>query len=136
MLSRSVALALVLAAIPAAAVEPARFPQPDDRWLYDIRVPAGPGRQRFSRVDAVPGPAHGWRVTVTCGLVDTRTGRETTVLTARGEAGRGRMIAIGGGWDSPKPGGSFLIDERTDARKGQFTDPRCASGPGDISSGD
>ncbi|BCM83563.1 hypothetical protein [Methylobacterium indicum] len=136
MLGRALTLVLVLAAAPAAAVEPDRFPTPTDRWLYDVRVPAGPGRQRFSRVDAVPGQAQGWRVTVTCGLVDTRTGRETTVLTARGEAGRGRMIAIGGGWDSPRPGGSFLIDERTEAKRSQFTDKRCASGPGDLSSGD
>ncbi|AWB24314.1 MULTISPECIES: hypothetical protein [Methylobacterium] len=136
MLRGALILALALAAAPAAAVEPARFPQPDDRWLYDVRVPAGPHRVRFSRVDAVPGPAQGWRVTVTCGLIDTRTDRETTQLTARGEAGRGRMVAIGGGWDSPKPGASFIIDERTEARKSQFTDARCASGPGDLSSGD
>ncbi|MCF4127915.1 hypothetical protein [Methylobacterium sp. SyP6R] len=135
--TRILALAIaLLAAVPAAAAEADRFPQPSERWLYDVRVPAGPGRQRFSRVDAVPGPSGSWRVTVTCGTVSTRTGRETTELAARGEAGRGRMTAIGGGWDVPKPGGSFIIDERTDAKKGQFTDARCASGPGDLSSGD
>ncbi|WP_279356730.1 hypothetical protein [Methylobacterium indicum] len=134
---RSLTLGLtLLAAVPAVAAEADRFPQASDRWLYDVRVPDGPGRQRYSRVDAVPGPGGGWRVTVTCGVVSTRTGRETTVLAAKGEAGRGRMVAIGGGWDAPKPGGSFIIDERTDAKKGQFTDARCASGPGDLSSGD
>lgn len=137
MLVRSLIFAaLVLAAAPAVAVEADRFPTPTDRWLYDVRVPAGPHRLRFSRVDAVPGPGNGWRVTVTCGLIDTRTGRETKQFVARGEAGRGRMIAIGGGWDSPRPGGSFVIDERTEAKKSQFTDARCASGAGDLSSGD
>ncbi len=134
---RTCALGLtLLAAVPAAAAEADRFPQASDRWLYDVHQPAGPGRQRFSRVDAVPGSSGSWRVTITCGTISTHTGRETTELAARGEASRGRMIAIGGSWDVPRPGGSFLIDERSESRKSTFTDKRCASGPGNISSGD
>ncbi|GAB6842992.1 hypothetical protein HNR00_003087 [Methylorubrum rhodinum] len=156
MLGRAVALALVLAAAPAAAqnANPApylpddgpgsAFPRTGDRWLYAVRAPAGRGQERLTRVDAVPdGRPGSWSVTVTCSVVSTRTGRETQVIVGKGTMGRGRMPVIAGNWvfsdGSPRTGGG--IDQapgdgdRLDLTS-QFTDPRCASGRGDLSSGD
>lgn len=152
----SVALALVLATAPASAqnANPAPylpddgpgsvFPRTGDRWYYAVQQPAGRHAQRFTRVDAVPARGGGsWSVTVTCGLVSTRNGKETNVIVGKGTMGRGRMPMIGGNWvfgdGSPRTGG--MIDQapsdgdRLDLMS-VFSDSRCASGRGDLSTGD
>lgn len=153
---RTYALALVLAAAPAAAqnASPAPylpddgpgavFPRTGDRWLYAVSAPAGTGKARFTRIDAVPdGRSGSWAVRVTCGVTSTRTGRETQVIIGTGTMGRGRMPAIAGNWTfrdgSPRTGGGIdqapADGDRLDLTS-TFTDPRCASGRGDLSSGD
>ena len=120
------------------------FPRTGDRWLYEVRSPAGRGQQRFTRIDAVPARGSGsWNVTVKCGLISIRTGKQIQVVSGAGTAGRGRMPIIGlnflFGDGSPRTGG--MIDQapsdgdRLDL-KSEFTDQRCASGRGDLSSGD
>lgn len=156
MLGRALTLALVLAAAPAAAQNAnpppylpadgtgARFPLSSDRWYYAVSQPAGRGQQRFTRVDAVPtGRSGSWNITVTCGNVSTRTGRETGVIVGTGTAGRGRIPIIGLNFlfadGSPRTGGAIdqapSDGDRLDL-KSTFSDARCASGRGDLSSGD
>lgn len=109
-----------------------------------MRAPAGPGKERLTRVDAVPdGRSGSWSVTVTCSVVSTRTSRETGVIVGKGTMGRGRMPVIAGNWTfgdgSPRTGGGIdqapSDGDRLDLTS-QFSDPRCASGRGDLSSGD
>ncbi|MCP1549444.1 MULTISPECIES: hypothetical protein [Methylobacteriaceae] len=118
-----------------------QWPRAGDRFYYAVQTPAGPGRTRYTYVDAVPDGHAGWTVTVACGEHDARTGRETSRHVARGTAGRGRMPAIGGA--AAFPDGtrlSFLIGQEpgSDALDltSEFTDARCASGLGQISTGD
>ncbi len=100
--------------------------------------------ERLTRIDAVPdGRSGSWTVTVTCSLVSTRTGRETGVIVGKGTMGRGRLPAIAGNWTfgdgSPRTGGGIdqspADGDRLDLTS-TFSDPRCASGRGDLSSGD
>jgi hypothetical protein len=81
--------------------------------------------------------------TVTCGVVSTHTGKETEVITGKGTMGRGRMPMIAGNWQfhdgSPRTGGGIEQAQADGDRLdlvSQFSDPRCASGRGDLSSGD
>ncbi|KQT47915.1 hypothetical protein ASG52_11695 [Methylobacterium sp. Leaf456] len=151
----SAALFLTLATAPAAAQNAnpspylpddgpgSAFPRTGDRWLYAVRQPASRGQDKFTRVDAVPARGSGsWTVTVTCGLVSNRTGKETDVIVGKGTMGRGRMPMIGGNWvfpGSPRTGGHIdqapSDGDRLDLMS-HFSDTRCASGRGDLSSGD
>ncbi|GJD87112.1 hypothetical protein BHAOGJBA_0612 [Methylobacterium hispanicum] len=156
MKSFSASLALALAIAPAAAqnANPAPylpddgpgsvFPRTGDRWYYEVRQPAGRHAQRYTRVDAVPARGSGsWTVTVTCGLVSTRNGKETDVITGTGTVGRGRMPMIGLNFifrdGSPRTGGMInqapSDGDRLDLLS-TFSDSRCASGRGDLSTGD
>jgi len=93
-LVRSLTLALVLAAAPAAAkpraaapVEPS-FPAAGDRFLLAVRGPAGPGRERFARIYASPDrqDSRYWTTTIVCGTVYTRTGKERLEMQGGGSA--------------------------------------------------
>ncbi|MEE7463622.1 hypothetical protein MFUR16E_21510 [Methylobacterium fujisawaense] len=136
-----VAFALIIPAAPAAAVE--LWPQPDSGWRYALVVPAGPGRERYGYVDADPAPPGGWRVTVTCGLQDARTGKVLSRVVGLGTSNRGPSPGFGGQWSWP--GGasaSFVITQsmrRPEALRlpAEFTAPECPRrGMGDLSAGD
>lgn len=90
MLGRVVALALVLAAVPAAAApapEPS-FSEVGERFLLSVRGPDAPGRERFARIYAAPDKADPryWTTTIVCGTVDTKTGRERILMQGGGSA--------------------------------------------------
>ncbi|CAM3147891.1 hypothetical protein JHFBIEKO_0260 [Methylobacterium mesophilicum] len=128
-------------AVPPPYIADDQWPSARDRWHYAVQTPAGPGRTRYAYVDAVPDGRAGWTVTVACGEHVRATGRETSRVVATGTAGRGRMPAIGGA--AAFPDGvrlSFLIGQDPgDANlelASQFTDSRCASGVGQLSTGD
>lgn len=136
-----VTLALISAAAPAGAVE--LWPQPEGGWHYSLVVPAGPGRERYGYVDADPAPPGGWRVTVTCGLQDARTGRVLSRIVGKGTSNRGPSPGFGGQWSWPGGrGGSFVVTQsmkRPEALRlpGEFTTPECPRrGMGDLSTGD
>ncbi len=147
-----IAVALAAAAPASGQTGPGLAPPPyitddqwpaagRDRWHYAVQSPGSPGRTRFAYVDAVPDGRDGWTVTVACGEHATTTGREASRTVATGTAGRGRMPAIGGAARFPDGTGlSFLIgQEPGDASldlASQFTDSRCASGTGQLSTGD
>ncbi|SFV16768.1 hypothetical protein SAMN02799631_06515 [Methylobacterium sp. 174MFSha1.1] len=150
MLGRSVTVALVLAAAPAAAKSGAEppgsevmFPAKGDRFLLAVRGPAGPGRERFARVYASPdrGTAY-WTTSVTCGTVDVRNGRERIEAQGAGSAwlDKGKLA---GTW-SPVGGGYGDAQMRTwsvDSRDGldvtvSMSGPCPGRGTGDLSSGD
>lgn len=139
MLGRTL-IAVALAASPVVAAERS-WPSPREGWRFDAQAPAGPGRVRFSSVTADPdGGGQRWRVRVECGEHEARTGRILSRVAGTGEAERGRMPAIGGTVSlSGGKRGSFLIDlgdgDSLDL-DGTFTDPRCASGRGQLSTGD
>lgn len=124
----------------------APFPGEGDGFLMSVRQPAGPGREAFGRWEGTPRPAPrtGWSLTVTCGVVDTRTGRETVLYRGRGDAtvtSRGRSLGAyrpvpdvasvrtsGVEW-SPNPGqGTADVVAHGPAP--------CPSGTADLSSGD
>ncbi|KQO61755.1 hypothetical protein [Methylobacterium sp. Leaf88] len=118
-----------------------QWPSARDRWHYAVQTPAGPGQTRYAYVDATPDGHAGWTVTVACGEHVTTTGRETSRIVATGTAGRGRMPAIGGSvWFPDGRGTSFLIGQDPGSEAldlpSQFTDSRCASGVGQLSTGD
>lgn len=140
MLVRTLITLVVLSAAPAAASERS-FPGARDSWHFGVQAPAGPERTRFSYVDATPLGAGRWTVRVACGQHVANTGREVLRIEADGVAEQGRMAAIGGtiALGGGKPS-AFLIDLGNDPDalrlKATFTDPRCASGWGDLSTGD
>ncbi|KQP79247.1 hypothetical protein [Methylobacterium sp. Leaf117] len=128
-------------AVPPPYIADDQWPSVRDRWHYAVQAPGAPGRTRFAYVDAVPDGRDGWKVTVACGEHVATTGRETSRIVAAGIAGRGRMPAIGGAAAFPDGARlSFLIgQEPGDASldlASQFTDSRCASGTGQLSTGD
>ncbi len=131
-----IALLALAAAIPAQAAE-APFPSRGDIWRYGVQAPGGRGVTRYATVEATPAGAS-WTVTVTCGTHDARTGRILTRHVGQGTSERGR---------DPGLGGTYLVDGRREnfiiTLRGaeldlpaQFTDSRCASGVGQLSTGD
>lgn len=131
------ALLALAAAIPAQAAEDPPFPQRGDIWRYGVQAPGGRGVTRYATVEATPAGVD-WTVTVTCGTHEARTGRILTRHVGQGTSGRGR---------GPGLGGTYLVDGRREnfilTLKGaeldvpaQFTDSRCASGIGQLSTGD
>ena len=137
MLVRVALIALVLVAIPAAAQA---FPSEGEPWHLEVRAPGPPGTQRFARVVAEPEAGSGWSVTVTCGTVRARTGKEAVDLRARGHAAIGRGGQLGGTW-TPVGGGTtggFSVDRPDDRLLDvpvTMAAP-CPSGGGDLSTGD
>jgi hypothetical protein len=134
-------LALISAAAPATAVE--LWPQPDSGWRFALVVPAGPGRERYGYVDADPAPPGGWRVTVTCGLQDARTGQVLSRVVGKGTSNRGASPGVGGQWSWPVGGRySFVVTQSMRRPEnlrlpGEFTARECPRrGMGDLSTGD
>ena len=142
MLGRVLVFAVFAMVAPAAA---APFPDEGDAFLMSVRQPAGPGREAFGRWEGTPRPrGGGWTLTVTCGLVDTRTGRETIMYRGRGDAtvtSRGRSLAAirpvpdvssaqtsGVEWSGNPGAGTADVATRGPAP--------CPSGTADVSSGD
>lgn len=150
---RSLTLAIaLLAAVPAAAKtgasapagEPS-FPAVGDRFLLSAREPAGPGRERFARIYAAPDrddPRY-WTTSVTCGTVDTRTGKERLEMQGGGSASldAGRLT---GTWT---PAGVYRYGEAqmrvwaVDRQDGldvtvSMSGPCPSRGTGELSSGD
>lgn len=118
-----------------------QWPSVRDRWHYAVQSPGAAGRTRFAYVDAVPAGGGGWTVTVACGEHVSTTGREISRHAATGTATRGRMPAIGGAAAFPDGARlSFLIGQEPGNESldlaSQFTDSRCASGVGQLSTGD
>lgn len=145
------AVALAAAAPASAQTGPGSVPPPyptgdqwptaSDRWHYAVQAPGAPGRTRYAYVDATPDGHAGWTVTVACGEHVSATGRETSRYVAKGTAGRGRMPAIGGAAAFPDGARlSFLIGQDPGSEAldlaSQFTDSRCASGVGQLSTSD
>lgn len=98
MLGRILVIA-VLAWATAALAAP--FPEKGDRWVLDVRGQTHGTAAAFGRWDATPAQGTTWDLVVSCGVVDVRTGRETTLYRGRGAALRGpdrRMVAV---YDSP-----------------------------------
>jgi hypothetical protein len=151
MLGRALTLALALAAVPAAAkagasapVPEPSFPELGDRFLLSVRGPAGSGRERFARIYAAPDrqDRRYWTTSVTCGTVDTRTGKERLEMQGGGSASLngGRLT---GTWSPAGVSGYGQAQMRVwsvDSRDGldvvvSMSGP-CPSGAGDLSSGD
>ncbi|GBU16938.1 MULTISPECIES: hypothetical protein [Methylobacterium] len=144
--ARFLALAAVLlaATVPVEAArqaqpvpEPPPFPQPGDRFYLSVRGPAAGGRAGFARVYADP-VGDAWAVQITCGTVDTKTGKERIELQAIGEGGRDRWgnlawtwTPVGGG----VTGGGGLLRENGLTPDVHMAPP-CPSGVGELSSGD
>ncbi|SEO94354.1 hypothetical protein SAMN04487843_105124 [Methylobacterium sp. ap11] len=147
MLVRSVALALVLAAAPAAtkpgAAVPVElsFPAAGDRFLLSVRGPVEAGRSRFARLYASPAGRDGWTTTIVCGTADLR-GRERVEAQGAGSAwlDRGKLA---GTW-SPVGGGYGEAQMRVwsvDQQDGldvvvSMSGPCPGRGRGELSSGD
>lgn len=135
-------LVLISAAAPAGAGE--LWPQPDGGFRFAMKEPIGVQRERFGYVDAVPGRRGWWKVTVTCGYQDSRTGRVVHQVIGKGEATRGRAPGFGGRFDLPDGRcGSFVVTQDPkrpeDLRlPGQFVgvDECPGMGEGDLSTGD
>jgi hypothetical protein len=131
------ALALALLAVAPAAAEP--FPSEGDRWQLDVRAPGPPGSARFARVVAEPTHGSRWAIDVTCGLVSTRTGRETVKTKGEGFAARARSGYLGGTFVTQgRPTSGFAVDQPNDELDvlAVTFGPGCPSGPGSLSSGD
>lgn len=137
-----VAPALISAAVPAGAAE--LWPTTEGGFRYAMTKPAGPGRERFGYVDAVPGRRGWWSVTVTCGEQDARTGRVIRQVVGKGEGTRGRAAGFGGQFTLPDGRcGSYVVSQDLNRPEdlrlpGEFTGvPECPGmGLGDLSSGD
>ncbi len=128
-----VAAALASITAPAAGRD---WPTAPDRWRYDVQARDG----RYSTVEAVPAGSAHWDVTVTCGRQGPR-GRVLSTIVGHGRGEFGRAAGMGGAYQvagEPGPGFSYVIDLPGDELDvpSQFTDPRCASGRGQLSSGD
>ena len=137
----SIRILLVLlalaAAIPARAAEDAPFPQRGDIWHYGVQAPGGRGVTRYATVEATPAGAS-WTVTVTCGTHDARTGRILSRHVGKGTSERGRGPGLGGTYVVEGVRQNFILTLRGAELDlpSQFTDPRCASGVGQLSTGD
>ncbi|BDL39017.1 hypothetical protein [Methylorubrum sp. GM97] len=132
-------LAAVLAAVatvPARGAE-APFPSRGDIWRYGLQAPGGRGVTRYTTVEATPAGAS-WAVTVTCGTHEARTGRILTRHVGQGTSGRGRGSGLGGTYLVEGVRQNFIITLKGAELDlpGQFTDARCASGIGQLSTGD
>ncbi len=116
-----------------------RGPVPLARGHLALR-PAGPGGRgvtRYTTVEATPAGAS-WAVTVTCGTHEARTGRILTRHVGQGTSGRGRGSGLGGTYLVEGVRQNFIITLKGAELDlpGQFTDARCASGIGQLSTGD
>lgn len=138
---RTLLLPLALLAAAPALAEP--FPAETDAWHFEGRAKPIGGEARFARLDGTPDGKFGWRVTVVCGLVSLRTGREIISYRGAGSGGRSRSGFLGGtmeaagyptlGW-SIEPTGDGILNQHIEF--GTPGDTRCPNGVGDINTGD
>jgi hypothetical protein len=135
-------LALVLlASTPSLA---SRFPTASEPWHYEGRAPVSGGEARFARLDAVPDRRGGWTVSVTCGRVGVRDGREAVTYRGTGSGARSRGGWLGGTMLSPGyPTLGWTINQTRDGILDQVIefgapgkDAICPNGVGDINTGD
>lgn len=139
---RRVVFAGVLATATAALAQPPQaepFPSDGQRWMLDVRVPGPAGTGRYARVVAEPTHGSRWAIDVTCGTVDTATGRETVETRGDGFASRARSGYLGGTFVSAgRPTSGFAVEQEGDAIDGLpvHFGPGCPSGPGTLSTGD
>lgn len=141
---RGVLVFLVFALAASAAAAP--FPDEGDAFLMSVRRTYWPGRDMFGRWEGTPRPAPrtGWTLAVTCGLVDTRTGREQVLYRGRGDATvtrRGR--SLGAFRPVPEVASAPTSGVEWSVNAGQGTadvsvrgSAPCPSGLADVSSGD
>lgn len=138
MLARTLIALTLLAAAPAVAGE--RFPAEGEAWRYEGRAAAVGGAARFLRLEATPAPSSGWTVRMTCGTVSFRTGKEVVTYQGFGQGGWSRWGSLGGTATSTgRPTNGWLIEPTGDGvldQAVQAQDSVCASGRGDLSSGD
>ncbi|TGD99744.1 hypothetical protein [Methylobacterium nonmethylotrophicum] len=130
-----VLLALVAAAPGRAAEAP--FPARGDIWHYGVQAPGGHGVTRYATVEARPAGVD-WTVVVTCGTHDAKTGKILSRHVGKGTSERGRGPGLGGTYVVKGVRQNFIVTlkgEQLDLPS-QFTDPRCASGIGQLSTGD
>ncbi|SFU34806.1 hypothetical protein SAMN02799631_00277 [Methylobacterium sp. 174MFSha1.1] len=141
-LTLALAAVLLVAAVPAEAArsaksEPAPFPDEGDRFYVSVRGPARDGRAGFARIYASPVDRI-WGTVITCGTVDVRTGRETIILQATGQAARSRWGDLGGTYNAVGggPTGGWGIDEQHGLDVKVTMSAPCPTGSGQVSSGD
>ncbi|BAQ45917.1 MULTISPECIES: hypothetical protein [Methylobacterium] len=113
------------------------FPQRGDIWHYGVQAPGGRGVTRYATVEATPAGSS-WTVTVTCGTHETRTGRILSRHVGKGTSERGRGPGLGGTYVVEGVRENFILTLRGAELDlpSQFTDARCASGVGQLSTGD
>jgi hypothetical protein len=131
------AILAIVAAAPARAAEDAPFPSRGDIWHYGVQSPGGRGVTRYATVEATPAGVD-WTVVVTCGTHETRTGKILSRHVGKGTSGRGRGPGLGGTYVVEGARHSFIVTLKGAELDlpAQFTDPRCASGLGQLSTGD
>ncbi|MEH3146433.1 MAG: hypothetical protein PGN34_14035 [Methylobacterium frigidaeris] len=136
--TRSLAAAILslVAAIPARGAE-APFPSRGDIWHYGVQAPGGRGVTRYATVEATPAGVD-WTVKVTCGTHDAKTGKILSRHVGQGTSERGRGPGLGGTYVVEGVRQNLIITLKGDALDvpAQFTDSRCASGVGQLSTGD
>lgn len=136
------ALALILlASAPALA---SKYPTSADAWHYEGRAPARGGEARFAWLDAVPDRRGGWMVSVMCGRVGVRDGRETVTYRGTGSSARSQGGWLGGtmlsrgyptlGWTINQTRDGILDQRIAFGAPGE--DKVCPNGIGDINTGD
>ncbi|GJD79528.1 hypothetical protein [Methylobacterium gregans] len=137
---------LVLAALaPSTALAAELWPTFDGSWQWALTEPVPGGLRRFGYVDAEPAGPATWKIRVTCGVEDPRTGRVVSRVVGTGTSTRARLPGFGGRFDL-KGGrcGTFIItqddrDPENLALYGEFDEgvPECPRrGVGALSSGD
>lgn len=147
----ALAFALALLATAPAAAKPGAaapvaepsFPEVGDRFLLSVRGPAGPGRERFARIYAAPdGKTRYWTTSITCGTVDTRTGRERIEAQGGGSAWldggllAGTWSPVGGAYGEAQMR-VWSVDEQHGLDvKVTMSGPCPGRGRGELSSGD
>ncbi len=123
--------------VATSHAEEVTFPQRGDIWHYGVQVPGGRGVTRYATVEAMPAGVD-WTVTVTCGTHETRTGRILSRHDGKGMSERGRGPGLGGTYLVEGRRENFILTLKSEQLDlpSQFTDPRCASGIGQLSTGD
>ncbi|SFV16803.1 hypothetical protein SAMN02799631_06526 [Methylobacterium sp. 174MFSha1.1] len=136
--TRLVVVPLLTAGYVATShAETPTFPSRGDIWHYGVQASGGRGVTRYATVEATLAGVD-WRVTVTCGTHENRTGKVLSRHVGKGTSERGRGPGLGGTYLVEGVRQNFIITLRGAELDlpAQFTDPRCASGIGQLSTGD
>ncbi|WP_060850493.1 hypothetical protein [Methylobacterium aquaticum] len=113
------------------------FLQRGDIWHYGVQASGGRGVTRYATIEATPAGVD-WTVKVTCGTHEARTGKVLSRHVGQGTSERGRGTGLGGTYVVEGVRQNFIITLRGPELDvpAQFTDSRCASGIGQLSTGD